>query len=114
MVAITYVSTDELPRDVISRDFIGERFGGVGACVLFIDAAPGEGPRLHRHPYAELLLVLEGTATFYDGTGSREVNAGEMAVVEPGQAHGFKNTGDGILRQVDIHLSPRFETEWLE
>jgi mannose-6-phosphate isomerase-like protein (cupin superfamily) len=113
-VAITYVRTADLPKDVVSRDFIGERFGGVGACVLFVDAAPGQGPRLHRHTYVELLIVLEGTATFYDGKSSREVGAGEMAVVEAGQAHAFTNTGEGVLRQIDVHLSPRFETEWLE
>jgi hypothetical protein len=36
-----------------------------------------------------------------------------MAVVEANQVHGFVNQGPGILRQIDIHLSPRFETEWL-
>ena len=100
--------------DVVSRDFIGERFGGVGACVLFVDARPGQGPRLHRHKYVELLIVLEGTATFRDGRSAREVGAGEMAVVEAGQAHAFVNSGSGLLRQIDIHLSPRFDTEWLE
>jgi hypothetical protein len=25
----------------------------------------------------------------------------------------FTNTGDGNLRQIDIHASPRFATEWL-
>ncbi|HKW59566.1 MAG TPA: cupin domain-containing protein [Candidatus Dormibacteraeota bacterium] len=113
-MAITYVRSAELPRDAISRDFVGERYGGVRACVLFVDAAPGEGPRLHRHPYVEILIVLEGTSTFDDGADKRVVSAGEMAVVEAGQAHAFKNTGDGILRQIDIHLSPRFVTEWLE
>jgi mannose-6-phosphate isomerase-like protein (cupin superfamily) len=113
-VAITYVRSADLPRDVVSHDFIGERYGGVGACVLFVDAPPGQGPRLHRHTYVEILIVLEGTSTFFDGVASREVHAGEMAVVDAGQAHAFKNTGSGILRQIDIHLSPRFDTEWLE
>jgi mannose-6-phosphate isomerase-like protein (cupin superfamily) len=113
-VGITYLRSADLPLDVVSRDFIGERFGGVGACVLFVDAPPGQGPRLHRHTYVEILIVLEGTATFFDGSGSRVLSAGEMAVVEAGQAHGFKNTGDGVLRQIDIHLNPRFDTEWLE
>jgi quercetin dioxygenase-like cupin family protein len=113
-LAITYVRSDDLPRDILSRDFVGERFGGVGACVLFVDAAPGEGPGLHRHPYVEILIVIEGTSTFDDGATKRIVPAGEMAVVDAGQAHGFKNTGEGTLRQIDIHLSPRFVTEWLE
>ncbi|HEV2141232.1 MAG TPA: cupin domain-containing protein, partial [Candidatus Dormibacteraeota bacterium] len=74
----------------------------------------GEGPRLHRHPYVELLIVVEGTATFRDGSTERRVGAGEMAVVEANQPHAFTNSGEGTLRQVDVHLSPRFITEWLE
>ena len=112
-MAIQVFRTEELPRDVITRDFVGEQHGGVGACVLFVDARPGEGPRLHRHPYVEILIVLEGRSTFDDGESEREVGAGEMAVVDAGQAHGFVNNGPGILRQIDIHLSPRFITEWL-
>jgi len=113
-VAISVLRTDDLPKDVISRDFVGEANGGVGACVLFVDAEPGEGPRLHRHPYVEILIVLEGISTFNDGTSRLEVGPGELAVVDAGQAHGFVNNGPGILRQIDIHLSPRFVTEWLE
>ena len=112
-MGIRFVSQAELPRDVISRDLVGERFGGVGACVLFVDAAPGEGPRLHRHPYVELLIVLEGSATFDDGEMRREVEAGEIAIVEANQPHAFVNSGRSTLRQIDIHLSPRFDTEWL-
>jgi mannose-6-phosphate isomerase-like protein (cupin superfamily) len=35
-------------------------------------------------------------------------------VIPAGQPHGFTNTGHTRLRQVDIHASPRFVTEWLE
>lgn len=112
-MGIRFFLQDELPRDVISRDFVGEQHGGVGACVLFVDATPGEGPRLHRHPYVEILIVIEGTATFDDGQAKREVHGGEMAVVDAGQPHGFVNSGTGRLRQIDIHLSPSFSTEWL-
>jgi hypothetical protein len=34
--------------------------------------------------------------------------------VGAGVPHGFKNTGDGVLKQVDIHVSPSFSTEWLD
>ena len=112
-MAIRFFKSEELPRDVISREFVGEKHGGIDACIIFVNAAPGEGPRLHRHPYVEMLIVLEGIATFDDGTAKRQVEAGEMAVVDAGQPHGFINSGDGALRQIDIHLSPRFITEWL-
>jgi hypothetical protein len=32
--------------------------------------------------------------------------------VPRGQWHGFVNSGDGPLRQIDIHVSPSFSTEW--
>jgi mannose-6-phosphate isomerase-like protein (cupin superfamily) len=42
------------------------------------------------------------------------VSAGEIVVIPPDTPHRFVNSGDGPLRQVDIHLSSRFVTEWLE
>jgi mannose-6-phosphate isomerase-like protein (cupin superfamily) len=110
---ISFVKQGDLPADGFAREFVGRDFGGVEACVIFVDAGPGEGPKLHRHPYVELLIVLEGTATFDDGTFKREVGAGEMAIVDPDQIHGFVNSGQGRLRQIDIHLNPRFVTEWI-
>lgn len=110
---IRFVRQSDLPADGFTNELVGRDFGGVGACVIFVDAAPGEGPRLHRHPYVELLIVLEGAATFTDGSVTRDVGAGEIAIVDAGQAHGFINSGEGRLRQIDIHLSQRFITDWL-
>jgi quercetin dioxygenase-like cupin family protein len=87
---------------------------GAGVSVIVVDAAPGEGPRLHRHPYREVFVVLEGRATFTLGDEQRTVGAGEIVVAPPNVRHGFVNSGDGPLRQVDIHEHPRFDTEWLE
>ena len=112
-MAIRFLRQNELPSDELSHEFVGERFGGVAACVIFVEAPPGAGPRLHRHPYVELLMVIEGTATFDDGSSRRELGPGEMAVVDAYQPHAFTNAGTTTLRQIDIHLSPRFETDWL-
>jgi mannose-6-phosphate isomerase-like protein (cupin superfamily) len=43
----------------------------------------------------------------------RVVRGGEVVIVPANEPHGFKNTGDGPLKQIDIHVSPVFETEWL-
>jgi len=48
------------------------------------------------------------------GAETLEVGPGELVVVPAGVPHGFTNTGDGPLRQVDIHVSPSFSTEWLD
>jgi len=110
---IRILDRSDLPRDVSSHDFIGDQHGGVGACVIFFDGGPGEGPRLHRHPYVELFIVLEGVAAFTDGEARVEVVAGQIAIADANQPHGFTNSGEGRLRSIDIHLSPRFVTEWL-
>ena len=112
-MSIRLVRQADLPPDAFSHDFVGEQFGGVGACVIFVEAPPGAGPKLHRPPYIELLIVLAGPATLAAGVSTREVGEGQMAIVDANQVHGFVNRGDGILRQVDIHLSPKFITEWL-
>jgi mannose-6-phosphate isomerase-like protein (cupin superfamily) len=97
----------------LGYEFVGEELGGFPACVIFVDAGPGEGPSLHRHTYTELFFVLEGEATFTDGKRERVVRAGTTVVVPPGHAHAFVNSGSGRLRQIDVHLNGRFETEWL-
>ena len=87
---------------------------GAGVSVIVVDAAPGEGPRLHRHRYREVFVVLEGEATFTLGEEQRVARAGDVVVAPAGAPHRFVNTGERRLRQVDIHEHPRFETEWLE
>jgi mannose-6-phosphate isomerase-like protein (cupin superfamily) len=42
------------------------------------------------------------------------MRAGDILVAHAGQPHAFVNSGTGPLRQIDIHLSPSFSTEWLE
>jgi quercetin dioxygenase-like cupin family protein len=75
---------------------------------------PDDGVRLHRHPYKEIFLVLEGTATYRLGGDTIEASAGQIIVNEAGVPHAFINTGSGPLRQVDIHVCASFHTEWLE
>ena len=113
MTDVEIIRIDELPLSNIAREFVGDDHGGVSICAIFVDAPPGRGPSLHRHPYVEVLITQEGRATFYLGDEEREVGAGEMVVVPAGQWHGFVNSGDGPLRQIDIHLSSGFATEWL-
>jgi mannose-6-phosphate isomerase-like protein (cupin superfamily) len=112
-MAITFLTQDELPASNFSRELVGDDFGGVPACVIFVDAAPGEGPKLHKHAYAELFFTLEGVATFTDGETERTVGAGSVVIVPADHPHAFTNSGDGRLRQIDVHLSPHFRTTWL-
>jgi quercetin dioxygenase-like cupin family protein len=111
--AVRVIALDQLPPTSFSREFVGADHGGTGACLIFVEAPPGGGPSLHRHPYDEIFVVEAGEATFTADGAERVVRAGEMVVVPAGVAHAFVNSGDGPLRQVDIHLSAQFSTEWL-
>ena len=97
-----------------SREFEGFAHGAVGISFILVNGVPGSGPRLHRHPYAEVFVVQEGRATFTVDGATLEATAGQVVVVQPGEAHTFVNSGDGPLRQIDIHAGGRFITEWLE
>jgi quercetin dioxygenase-like cupin family protein len=108
------VAQDELPLSAFSRELIGDDHGGVGVSLILVEAAPGRGPSLHEHPYEELFIVQEGEATFFTADEERVVRAGEIVIVPGGTPHGFTNTGDGPLRQIDVHVNSRFVTEWLE
>jgi mannose-6-phosphate isomerase-like protein (cupin superfamily) len=94
-------------------EFQGYRYGA-GVSFIVVDAQPGGGPKLHRHPYEEVFVVQEGSATFTAGDETVEVKGGQVVVVPAGVPHKFVNSGTGQLRQVDIHASERFVTEWLD
>ena len=83
------VAFDDLEHGEHSHELVGAEHGDVPFSVILVHSKPGVGPKLHRHPYAEVF------------------------VVEAGEAHGFTNTGSGELRLTAIHGAGRFSTEWL-
>src|SRR3954467_15594178 len=108
--AMPVLKVADLPRSNIAHEFVGADQGGVGVCVIIVEAPPGRGPSLHTHPYEELLLVQEGSGPFALGAEAPGVGPAELVVVPPGVPHGFKNTGEGVLKQIDIHGSPSSST----
>jgi quercetin dioxygenase-like cupin family protein len=104
---------DDLPHEAHSHEFVGADHLDVPFSIILVHSEPGEGPKLHRHPYAEVFLVESGEATFQIGEDRLIVHAGRVVVSPPGEAHGFVNSGQGELRLIAIHGAGRFNTEWL-
>ena len=104
---------DELEHTAHSHEFVGAEHGEVPFSIILVHSQPGVGPKLHRHPYAEVFIVESGRATFQIGSEAIVVDEGHIVVSPPGEAHGFTNTGTGELRLTAIHGAPRFDTEWL-
>ena len=81
---------------------------------FLVDNAPGEGPRLHRHPYTETWIVQSGHPLFVADGEEVEPEVGEVLTVTPGTAHKFVNLGPGRMRLVCIHASSKLIQEDLE
>ena len=108
------ISFDDLPHSPHSHEFVGADHADAPFSVILVHVQPGHGPRVHRHPYAEVFIVESGTATFRIGAETVEVTGGHVVVSPPGEAHGFTNTGEDELRLTAIHGAGRFVTEWLK
>jgi mannose-6-phosphate isomerase-like protein (cupin superfamily) len=111
---VQVISKEELPFDGYSWEFQGYHFGDTNVSFIIIEAQPGVGPKLHSHPYEEVFIVQEGQATYTVGTKTIEASAGQIVIAPAGIPHKFVNSGTGTLRQVDIHVSPRFITTWYD
>jgi len=104
---MSFLGVEQLPFVGMSHEFIGEKEGAPFSAYI-VKAKPGQGPPLHTHPYVEVAFIIEGTATITVGNETREVKAGGIVVIPANTPHRFVNSGESILRQIDIHASPRF------
>jgi quercetin dioxygenase-like cupin family protein len=94
-----------------SRRFVG-REHGAAISYFFVDAAPGEGPARHRHPYSETWVVLDGEVTITIGDEQLVATAGDTATVATGVWHSFTASGPGRLRILCIHASDEIIQEF--
>jgi quercetin dioxygenase-like cupin family protein len=107
------IELDDLPHTKHAHEFVGADHGDVPVSLILVHSAPGAGPALHRHPYAEVFVVESGQATFQLGEDTIVVESGHIVVGPPDIPQGFTNTGAGELRLVAIHCAPRFKTDWV-
>ena len=87
----------------------GERFG-TGVTVLFYsNEEVGKGPKWHVHTYDEIFILQAGRAQFTVGDRKFEATEGDVVYGPANVPHKFVNLGPGVLKTIDIHLSPRWE-----
>ena len=87
---------------------------GATISLILDHSAPGQGPRLHRHPYDETWVVIDGNLTSQNGEGHLKAGPGDIVIVPLGAPHKFVNDGPGRSQLVCIHANPTMVTEWLE
>jgi quercetin dioxygenase-like cupin family protein len=111
---VTIVNTNELPTGETSRQFEGYLHGDARVSFFISNTPPGNGPSLHQHPYEEVFIVQDGHLTFTVGDDTIDATDGQIVVVPPETPHKFVNTSPNFAHHVDIHVSPRMITTWLE
>jgi mannose-6-phosphate isomerase-like protein (cupin superfamily) len=102
-----------LPGGKTAVDLLGVDHGAE-VTLIIEDMKPGGGPRLHKHPYPEVWVVISGTGDFTAGDKVLQATTGDVVYVEPELPHKFVATGSEPLRMVCIHNAPSFTTVWLE
>jgi quercetin dioxygenase-like cupin family protein len=67
---------------------------------------PGEVVPLHTHDYEEIITVIAGEAIVTVASESNPVRADMSIVIPPHTPHGYKNSGDGVLRMIASFPDP--------
>jgi len=87
---------------------------GASISLILDESEPGQGPRLHRHPYDETWVIQEGSIAFQAGDERFKAGPGDVAIIPSGVPHKFTNDGPDRSKIVCIHASPTIIGEWLE
>ena len=87
---------------------------GAAVSYFLVDNDPGQGPGLHRHPYPETWIVLEGEVRITIDEREFVATAGDTATAPAGAWHRFVATGTKRLRMVCIHASDAIVQEFAE
>ena len=95
------IELDDLEHSRHSHEFVGAEHGDVPFSIILVHSEPGVGPKLHRHPYAEVFVVESGQATFQLGDETIVVD-GEPGprLRNPGDAHSMFGAGAEESAQV--------------
>src|SRR5579864_548787 len=80
LVDYMLLKVDEIPLSGGTRDFEG-RGHGLGTSFILVDMPPGQRVRLHRHEYAEVLIVQEGRGTYTVRDETFDVVAPRVVVI---------------------------------
>jgi mannose-6-phosphate isomerase-like protein (cupin superfamily) len=106
---VRVLSIDELRRGGRTARFEGHAHDAK-VSFFVVNGVEGDGPDLHRHPYEETFVILDGSATFTVDGETLEAAAGTILVVPPGAPHKFV-VGRHGLRSVNIHSRDRMSQE---
>jgi mannose-6-phosphate isomerase-like protein (cupin superfamily) len=96
--------------DAVYQPILGDDAGSTPIRTGIQTSQPGYVAPVHRHPYLEVLHILDGMAeAWVDGHEDRKValRRGDTIAIPPEVPHSFRVVGDEVLRLLGTHVSPR-------
>jgi len=87
---------------------------GEETSMQLFEIEPGATVPEHDHPHEQTGFVYEGSLLFYCDGEETLVEAGDSFTIPGGQPHAVENTGDEVVRGVDVFSPPRTDPDWAE
>lgn len=96
------VPAQAVMEGITIRWVVGKPEGAPNFSTRVIEFAPGAVFARHEHPYEHEIFVLEGEGVAQGTTGEVPMRPGMALYVPPDEPHGYRNTGQGVLRFICV------------
>jgi len=100
------VTPEPAAKGITIRWVIGKPEGAPNFAMRVIEFAPGAVFEEHQHPYEHEIFVLEGEGIAHGPGGEVEMRPGVALYIPPDEPHGYRNTGEGVLRFICVIPHP--------
>ncbi len=81
-------------RDVMVRVLFGPQDRAPTFAMRIFEMAPGGHTPYHDHPFEHEVMILEGDIAIVSSEDRIPVQAGDVALIRPGETHQFRNLSD--------------------
>jgi quercetin dioxygenase-like cupin family protein len=100
------VKAERVADGITIRWVVGKPEGAPNFALRVIEFEPGAVFARHEHPYEHEIYVLEGQGVAEGPSGELAMLPGAVLYIPPGEPHGYRNTGAGVLRFVCVIPHP--------
>ena len=80
------------------RWLITKEIGAENFAMRLFEMKPGGYSPLHTHPWEHEVFILEGEGLAFDGKRAKELKAGDVMFIPPGERHQVKNNDKKALK----------------
>lgn len=97
------VTPQQVAEGISIRWLLKADDGAPNFAMRVIEIAPGVVFEPHQHPYEHEIYVLAGSGMLTNPAGDvGELAAGKFVLVPPDEVHGYRNTGDAVLKFICV------------